>query len=115
MRRKINKIVKLHIKKGDSVKILAGNYRNKTGKVLAVFPKQYRATVEGVNVITKHIKPMAKKPQGKIEKKEAPIHISNLMLIDPATGDATRIGRKRNEQGKLERYGKKSGEIIKNG
>lgn len=113
MQRKTNKI-KLHIRKGDTVKILAGNYRNKTGKVLAVFPKKYSATVEGIKTIVRHIKPSAKNAQGRIEKKEAPMHISNLMLIDPATGDATRIGRKRNEQGKLERYSKKSGEVIKN-
>ena len=114
MQRKTSKI-KLPIRKGDTVKILAGNYRNKIGKILAVFPKKYSAMVEGMNIITRHIKPSAKEAKGKIERKEAPIHISNLMLIDPATGDATRTGRKRNEQGKLERYSKKSGAIIKNG
>ena len=94
------------------VKILAGNYRSKTGKVLMVFPKKCRAIVEGVNMITKHIKPSAKTPQGRIEKKEAPIHISNLMLIDPATSEATRTGRKRDAKGKLQRYSKKTGKII---
>ncbi len=78
-------------------------------------PKAYRAVVEGVNMVSKHRKPSTKNPQGKIEKREAPIHISNLMLVDPATGSATRVGRKRNDAGKLERYSKKSGEFIKNG
>jgi len=96
--------------------VLSGNYRNKQGTVLKIFTKTYRATVEGMNMVARHSKPTAKNPQGGgIEKKEAPIHISNLMLVDPATGDATRIGRKRNEAGKLERYSKKTGEVIKNG
>ena len=95
--------------------MLSGNYRNKQGIVLKIFTAAYRATVEAINMVSRHRKPSAKNPQGGIEKKEAPIHISNLMLVDPATGDATRIGRKRNEAGKLERYSKKTGETIKNG
>jgi len=95
--------------------VLSGNYRNKQGIVLKIFTAAYRATVEAINMVSRHRKPSAKNPQGGIEKKEAPIHISNLMLVDPATGDATRIGRKRNEAGKLERYSKKTGETIKNG
>lgn len=95
--------------------MLSGNYRNKQGIVLKIFTEAYRATVEAINMVSRHRKPSAKNPQGGIEKKEAPIHISNLMLVDPATGDATRIGRKHDEAGKLERYSKKTGEIIKNG
>jgi large subunit ribosomal protein L24 len=115
MHKKNHSASKLHIKKGDTVKILSGNYRNKQGTVLSIFTEAYRATVEGINMVSRHRKPSAKNPQGGIEKKEAPIHISNLMLVDPATGDATRIGRKYNEAGKLERYSKKTGKIIKNG
>jgi large subunit ribosomal protein L24 len=108
-------VKKLAIKKGDSVQVLAGNYKDKQGKVLKVLPKTYRAIVEGVAMISRHRKPSAQNPQGGIERKEAPIHISNLMLIDPATGKPTRIGRKLNESGKLQRYSKKTGEFIKNG
>jgi large subunit ribosomal protein L24 len=106
---------KLHIKSGDTVKVIAGNSRGKTGKVLVVETGKYRAIVEGLNMITKHVKPSASNPQGGIEKTEASIHLSNLMLVDPASGEATRIGRKRDENGKLQRYSKKTGEIIKNG
>ena len=105
--------VKIHIKKGDTVKVLSGNSRGKTGKILEVIPAKYRAIVEGVNMVSKHIKPSATNPNGTIEKTEAPIHISNLMLVDPATGEATRVGRKQDENGKLQRYSKKTGEIIK--
>jgi large subunit ribosomal protein L24 len=115
MRKKIHSTSKLHIKKGDTVKVLSGNYRNKQGTVLKIFTEAYRATVEAINMVSRHRKPSAKNPQGGIEKKEAPIHISNLMLVDPATGEATRIGRKYDEAGKLKRYSKKTGEIIKNG
>ena len=115
MRKKSHLTSKLHIKKGDSVKVLSGNYRNKQGKVLQVFPKDYKALVEGVGIIYKHRKPSAQHPQGGIEKREAPIHISKLMLVDPATGQATRVGRKRDQDGKLQRYAKKTGELIKNG
>jgi large subunit ribosomal protein L24 len=114
MHKKNHSTSKLHIKKGDTVKVLSGNYRNKQGTVLSIFTEAYRATVEGINMVSRHKKPSAKNPQGGIEKKEAPIHISNLMLVDPATGDATRIGRKHNEAGKLERYSKKTGKVIKN-
>ncbi|MBW6497359.1 MAG: 50S ribosomal protein L24 [Bacteroidales bacterium] len=103
---------KLHIKKGDSVKIIAGNEKGSEGKVLAVYPEKLRALVEGVNMVSKHTKPNAANPQGGIVKKEAPIHLSNLMLID-GKGNATRIGRKRDEKGKLVRYSKKTGEVIK--
>ena len=111
----MKKIKKLHIKSGDTVKVLSGNSRGKTGKVLLVEPRKYRAVVEGLNMITKHVKPSAANPQGGIEKTEASIHLSNLMVVDPATGEATRVGRKEDENGKLQRYSKKTGEIIKNG
>jgi large subunit ribosomal protein L24 len=106
---------KIHIKKGDTVKVLAGNDKGKTGKVLEVVTAKYRAVVEGVNMITKHVKPSATRPEGGIENTEASVHISNLMLIDPANGEATRIGRKENADGKLQRYSKKTGEFINNG
>ena len=108
-----NQQPKLHIKKGDKVKILTGNDRGKTGEVLEVIPSKQKALVEGVNVKHKHEKPSATNPNGGITKKEAPIHISNLMLIDPATGEATKVGRKKDSEGKLQRYSKKTGEIIK--
>lgn len=106
--------MKLHIKTGDTVKVISGNSRGRTGKVLVVESAKYRAIIEGLNMVTKHVKPSASNPQGGIEKTEASIHLSNLMLVDPATGDATRIGRKKDEKGKLQRYSKKTGEIIKN-
>jgi large subunit ribosomal protein L24 len=104
---------KLHIKKGDTVVVIAGNYNGREGKVLEVIRATERAIVEGVNMVKKHTKPNAAHPQGGIVEKEAPIHISNLLLKDPKTGKPTRIGRKLNDQGKLVRYSKKSGEEIK--
>lgn len=104
---------KLHIKKGDTVFVNAGNDKGKTGKVLEVFPKKDRAIVEGVNMVSKHTKPNAKNPQGGIVKQEAGIHISNLQVVDPSTGAPTRIGRRLNDAGKLVRFAKKSGEEIK--
>ncbi len=115
MHQKSHNTLKLHIRKGDTVKVLSGNYRGKQGIVLGVFTKAYRATVEGINMVSRHRKPSAKNPQGGIEKKEAPIHISNLMLVDPTTGVAARIGRRYNDAGKLERFSKKTGKIIRNG
>lgn len=107
--------MKLHIKKGDTVKVIAGNSRGKNGKVLEVYPSKYRAIVEGLNMVTKHNKPSAESPEGGIKKVEASIHLSNLMLVDPATGEATRTGRKQDENQKLQRFSKKTGEVIKNG
>lgn len=115
MYKKSHHTAKLHIRRGDTVKVLSGNHRNKQGKVLKIFTRTYSAKVEGINMVSRHRKPSAKNPQGGIEKKEAPIHISNLMLVDPATGEATRIGRKHDETGKLKRYAKKTGKFIKNG
>jgi large subunit ribosomal protein L24 len=113
MERKKNKQPKLHIKRGDTVKVIAGNDNGKTGKVLEIIAEKNRAIVEGVRMITKHQKPSAGNPEGGIKKTEGAIHISNLMLVDPATGQATRIGRKLDEKGKLQRYSKKTGELIK--
>lgn len=104
---------KLHIKKGDTVYVLAGEDRGKSGRVLKVLVTKQRAIVEGVNIVTKAAKPSAKHPQGGLVKMEAPIHISNLSLLDPKTGKPTRVGRRRNDDGKLVRYAKKSGEEIK--
>lgn len=113
MERKSNKQPKLHIRKGDTVKVIAGDDKGKSGKVLELILDKNRAVVEGVNIVTKHSKPSAGKPEGGIKKVEAPVHISNLMLIDPASGKPTRVGRKLNEKGKLQRYAKKTGELIK--
>jgi large subunit ribosomal protein L24 len=104
---------KLHIKKGDTVMVISGESRGQKGRVLEVNRDKSRAIVEGVNMVSKHTKPNAKAPQGGILKKEAAIHVSNLMLVDPTSGKATRIGRKLNESNKLVRYSKKSGEEIK--
>ncbi|MEG1556080.1 MAG: 50S ribosomal protein L24 [Bacteroidales bacterium] len=104
--------MKIHIKKGDIVKVLAGNDKGHQGKVLEVDVEKYRALVEGAKLVSKHTKPNSKNPNGGIVKKEAPIHISNLMVVD-AKGNATRIGRRLNDDGKLVRYSKKSGEEIK--
>ena len=106
-------MTKLHIKKDDTVIVLAGEDKGKTGKVLKGFVDKQRALVEGVNIVKKSAKPSAKHPQGGIIEQEAPIHISNLSLIDPKSGKATRIAIKINEDGKKVRVAKKSGEEIK--
>lgn len=106
-------MAKLHIKKGDTVYVNAGEDRGKTGKVLKVLVDKQRAVVEGLNIVTKSQKPSAKNPQGGFAKIEAPIHISNLNVLDPKTGKPTRIGRKLDANGKHVRYSKKSGEEIK--
>ncbi len=105
--------VKLHIKKGDMVYVIAGDNKGQQGKVLQVLVEEERAIVEGLNLVSKHTKPNSKNPQGGIVKKEAPIQISNLQVVDPKTGKPTRIGRRKNDQGKSVRYSKKSGEEIK--
>ena len=104
--------MKIHIKKGDTVYVLSGNDKGKSAKVLTVFPAKYSAIVEGLNLVTKHIKPSADNPKGGIEKQEAPMHISNLMLVDPADGKPTRIFRKRNKDGKIERISNKTTKVI---
>jgi large subunit ribosomal protein L24 len=102
---------KLHIKVGDTVKVLSGESRGQEGKILVIDKKKDRAIVEGLNMIKRHTKPSASDPQGGIVEKENGIHISNLMVV--SKGVATRVGRKLNTTGKLVRYSKKSGEEIK--
>jgi large subunit ribosomal protein L24 len=104
---------KIHIKKGDTVFVNAGENKGQQGRVLEVIRSKERAIVEGINMVSKHTKPNAKSPQGGIVKKEASVHISNLMIVDPSSGKPTRIGRKTSENGSLVRYSKKSGEEIK--
>ncbi|HJM15858.1 MAG TPA: 50S ribosomal protein L24 [Flavobacteriales bacterium] len=106
-------MAKLKIKKDDTVVVIAGTSKGKEGKVIKIFPATNRVIVEGVNLVSKHTKPNAANPQGGIIKQEAAIHISNLMIVDPKSGDATRVGRKIDEKtGKLVRFAKKSGEVI---
>ena len=104
---------KIHIKKGDQVMVITGESKGQKGRVLEIDRVKNKALVEGINMVSKHTKPHSKAPQGGIVKKEAPINISNLMLIDPTSGKPTRIGRKLNSKNKLVRYSKKSGEEIK--
>ena len=104
-------MAKLHVKKGDQVKVLSGNSKGQTGEVLEVIPKEGKAVVAEVNMKTKHRKPTAQNPEGGIEKFPAPINVSKLMVIDKS-GNPTRIGRKKDESGKLKRYSKKTGEFI---
>ena len=115
MRKNSHSTNKLHIRRGDTVSVLSGNHKGKQGQVLKVLPRTYRAIVADINLVSRHRKPTAQNPQGGIEKKEAPLHISNLMLIEPATGKATRVGRRQDEAGKIERYSKKTGNTIQNG
>ena len=107
------KKAKLHIRKGDTVLVIAGDDKGKKGKVLEVILDKNRAVVEGINIVTKHTKPSAGKPEGGLKKTEAALHVSNLKLVDPATDKPVRIGRKLNDKNKLQRYSKKTGEFIK--
>ncbi len=102
---------KLHVKVGDTVKVISGEANGQEGNVLSIDRNKNRATVEGVNLMKKHQKPSASNPEGGIVETEAGIHISNLMVV--VNGEATRIGRKPNKDGKIVRYSKKSGEEIK--
>jgi len=102
---------KFHIKTGDNVTVISGDDKGKTGQVLQVITKSDRAIVEGLNMVTKHVKPNASNPNGGIQKMEASVHISNLMVID-ASGKATKTGRKLNEKNKSQRYSKITGEFI---
>ncbi|MFW6277247.1 MAG: 50S ribosomal protein L24 [Prolixibacteraceae bacterium] len=104
---------KLHIKKGDTVVVITGENKGQKGRVLEVVRKTNRAIVEGVNLMKKHTKPNAENPQGGIIEQEAPVHVSNLMLVDPKSGEPTRISRKLNDKGDLVRFSKKTGEEIK--
>ena len=102
---------KLKIKTGDTVRIIAGDHKGTEGKVMMVDKVKNKAIVEGANMVSKHEKPSAKNPQGGIVKKEAPIHISTLSLIDPKSGEATRVGYEMRD-GKKVRFAKKSNEVI---
>lgn len=104
---------KINIRKGDTVYVRSGEDRGKTGRVLEVQRSKMRAVVEGINIVSKATKPSAKHPQGGIVKMEAPVHISNLSLIDPKSGKPTRVGVRVNDKGQKVRIAKKSGEEIK--
>ncbi|KAA0948611.1 50S ribosomal protein L24 [Sporosarcina sp. ANT_H38] len=101
----------MNVKKGDKVMIITGKDKGKTGVILVAFPKKDRVLVEGVNIVKKHTKPNQENPQGGIISQEAAIHVSNVMLIDPKTGEPTRVGYKI-ENGKKVRVAKKSGELL---
>lgn len=103
---------KFHIKSGDQVQVIAGDSKGKQGKVLKVDREKNRAIVEGLNLVTKHIKPSAQSPEGGVKKVEAPIQLSNIALLDPKTGAVTKVGRKLDANGKLRRFSKKTGEFI---
>lgn len=111
MERKFNSQAKRHVKKGDMVQVIAGDDKGKKGRIVEIIAETERAIVEGVNIVSRHTKPNAQNQNGGIIKKEAPVHISNLKVVDKA-GNATRVGRKANDKGKLVRVSKKSGEII---
>jgi large subunit ribosomal protein L24 len=104
-------MIKLKIKSGDTVKVIAGDHKGSEGKVMRVDREKNKAIVEGVNMVSKHTKPSAKNPQGGIVKKEAPIHISNLSLIDPKSKEATKVGIKV-EGDKKVRFSKKSNQVV---
>ena len=111
MRRKHNKIPKLHLKKGDTVRVLSGKDRGKDGRVLEVMPKKRKALVEDINMVTKHQKPSQDNPQGDRVQTEAPLYVDKLQVVDPKTGKPTHIGR-RYDDGRWKRYAKVSGELI---
>jgi large subunit ribosomal protein L24 len=113
MERKNNKQPKLKIRKGDLVQVIAGDSKGKQGKVLEVILATNRIVVEGANLVSKHTKPNAANPTGGIVKKEAALHVSNLMVVDAKSGKPTRVGKQKNANGKSIRVAKKSGEEIK--
>ncbi|MGB3618448.1 MAG: 50S ribosomal protein L24 [Catalinimonas sp.] len=114
MKKKPTQKIKLKIKTGDEVVVISGNHKGRRGRVVSVDAVRNRAIVEDVNVVQRALKPTAANPQqGGFQKKEAPLHISNLKLIDPVTGEPTRVGRRADEDGKLKRFSKKTGEFIK--
>lgn len=103
---------KLHVKKEDTVIVITGKDKGKKGRIIAAYPRQNRVLVEGVNLVKKHQKPTQQNPQGGILDQEAPIHVSNVMLLDPKSGKPTRVGYKVLENGSKVRVAKKSGEVI---
>ena len=102
---------KLHVKVGDKVQVISGESKGQEGAITGIDRDKLRATVEGLNMIKKHVKPSANNPQGNIEEREGTIHVSNLMLV--INGEATKTGKRADDKGKLNRYSKKSGEVIK--
>jgi large subunit ribosomal protein L24 len=115
MPRTFNKQNKLHVKKGDTVRVISGNDKGKDGRILTVYPSKERVLVEGINMRTKHQKPSQESPQGGRTQREMPIHVSNVMPLDPATNEPTRVGRKLIEEGgktRWVRYAKSSGEVL---
>jgi large subunit ribosomal protein L24 len=104
---------KFHVKRGDTVYVNTGEYKGQQGRVLEIIARDEKAIVEGINMVSKHTKPNAQYPQGGIIKKEAPIHLSNLMIVDGSSGKPTRVGRRLNDKDKLVRFSKNSGEEIK--
>lgn len=112
MKRKSNSQQKLHVRSGDTVKVIAGNSKGGEGKITKILADKNRVIVEGINMQTKHVKPTAQSPQGELRQQEGSIHISNVKLVDPATGEATRTGRRMNDKGKLQRFSKSSDKFI---
>ncbi|MDR2224015.1 MAG: 50S ribosomal protein L24 [Flavobacteriaceae bacterium] len=104
-------MIKLKIKTGDTVRVIAGDHKGLEGKVVRVLREKNKAIVEGVNFISKHVKPSASNPQGGIVKREAPLHISNLAIVDPKTNETTKVAIK-NENGKNVRVSKKSNQVL---
>jgi large subunit ribosomal protein L24 len=104
--------MKIHVKKGDTVQVISGEAKGETGRIVSVNRVKYRAVVEGVNLVAKHTKPTAANPQGGIIRKEAAIHISNLLLVEPKSGKGQRIGYKKSTEGKTVRYFKKTGQEV---
>ncbi len=102
----------MKIKRDDTVLIISGNDKGKRGRVLRVYPGQDRRSVEGVRMMKKHTKPTQRDPQGGIVEREAPLHVSNVMLVDPKNDEPTRVGRQRLEEGRRVRVAKRSGEMI---
>ncbi|HEU4965568.1 MAG TPA: 50S ribosomal protein L24 [Bacilli bacterium] len=105
-------MAKLHVKKGDTVLVISGKDKGKKGQILAAYPADNRVLVEGVNIVKRHTRPNQANPQGGIIEKEAPVHASNVMIVDPKTGEATRVGKKILNDGTKVRYAKKSGETL---
>jgi len=103
---------KLHVKKGDQVIVVSGKDKGKKGRILFAYPSDQRVLIEGVNIVKRHTRPNPTNPQGGIIEKEAPIHVSNVMIVDPKTGEPTRIGKKILADGTKVRYAKKSGEVL---
>ena len=103
---------KLHVKKGDTVVVISGKDKGKKGKIVAAYPKKDRVVVEGVNQVKRHMKPTQSNPQGGIITKEAAIHVSNVMLVDPESGKPTRVKKVEQADGTMARVAVKSGKVI---